>query len=151
MFIVNTIANQYGSKPKVVITGNSIAEVITITATGGKKKPAINRKILIMATENLETMISTNVPTKNDIIALGHSRKLNVDMIMLSAETASGKFQVQSVEIMDRIIRNVENDESYRQILESKRIVLEETTSDAISAAASQVVKTVLALSLIHI
>ena len=33
---------------------------------------------------------------------------------MLSAETASGKFSVQSVEIMDRIIRGVENDDSYR-------------------------------------
>ena len=38
IFIVNTIANQYGSKPNVVITGNNIAEVITITATGGKRK-----------------------------------------------------------------------------------------------------------------
>ena len=47
IFIVNTIANQYGSKPKVVITGNNIAEVITMTATGGKKKPAISKKILI--------------------------------------------------------------------------------------------------------
>ena len=46
---------------------------------------------------------------------------------------------------MDRIIRGVENDDSYRQILESKKITLEETTSDAISSAASQVVKTVLA------
>ena len=47
ILIVNTIANQYGSKPNVVITGNNIAEVITITATGGKKKPAIKRKIFI--------------------------------------------------------------------------------------------------------
>ena len=46
---------------------------------------------------------------------------------------------------MDRIIRGVENDNSYRQILESKKIKLDETTSDAISSAASQVVKTVLA------
>ena len=53
---------------------------------------------------------------------------------MLSAETASGKFPVQSVQIMDRIIRGVENDDSYRQILESKKIKLEETTSDAISS-----------------
>ena len=45
IFIVNTIANQYGSKPNVVMTGNNIAEVITITATGGKKKPATKRKI----------------------------------------------------------------------------------------------------------
>ena len=32
---------------KVVITGNRIAEVITITATGGKKNPAIKRNMLI--------------------------------------------------------------------------------------------------------
>ena len=64
---------------------------------------------------------------------------------MLSAETASGKFPIDSVKIMDRIIRGVENDFSYRQLLESKKIKLEETTSDAISSAASQVVKTVLA------
>ena len=57
------------------------------------------------------------------------------DSLMLSAETASGKFPVQSVQIMDRIIRGVENDDSYRQILESKKIKLEETTSDAISSA----------------
>ena len=62
---------------------------------------------------------------------------------MLSAETASGKFPVQSVQIMDRIIRGVENDDSYRQILESKKIKLEETTSDAISSGLSQVVKQV--------
>ena len=69
----------------------------------------------------------------------------SVDCVMLSAETASGKFPIESVRIMDRIIRGVENDFSYRQFLESKKIKLEETTSDAISSAASQVVKTVLA------
>ena len=65
--------------------------------------------------------------------------------VLCSAETASGKFPIESVKIMDRIIRGVENDFSYRQLLESKKIKLEETTSDAISSAASQVVKTVLA------
>ena len=64
---------------------------------------------------------------------------------MLSAETAAGNFPVFSVEIMDRIIRNVENDISYRQLLNSKPVKLEETTSDAISAAASQVVNIVAA------
>ena len=61
MLIVNTIANQYGSNPKVVITGNNIAEVITITATGGKKKPAINRKILIKinTSESLTLILRT--------------------------------------------------------------------------------------------
>jgi len=60
ILIVNTIANQYGSKPKVVITGNNIAEVITITATGGKKKPAIKRNMFIrMNTTHLLELNST--------------------------------------------------------------------------------------------
>jgi pyruvate kinase len=46
-------------------------------------------KPLIMATENLETMSSSNNPTKNDIISLGFSNQINSDVIMLSEETAS--------------------------------------------------------------
>ena len=61
MLIVNTIANQYGSKPNVVITGNNIAEVITITATGGKKKPAINRNIFTVSYTHL------TLPTNREV------------------------------------------------------------------------------------
>ena len=46
-------------------------------------------KPLIMATENLETMSTSNNPTKNDIISLGFSNQINSDIIMLSEETAS--------------------------------------------------------------
>jgi pyruvate kinase len=43
---------------------------------------------LIMATENLESLYNQNIPSKNDIISLGHSMEVNSDMIMLSEETA---------------------------------------------------------------
>lgn len=50
-------------------------------------------KILIMATENLETMIFNNSPTKSEIISLSFSKSLNTDYLMLSDETAtSNKF-----------------------------------------------------------
>ena len=50
-------------------------------------------KLLIMATENLETMIINNTPTKSEIISLSFSKSLNVDYLMLSDETAtSNKF-----------------------------------------------------------
>ena len=50
-------------------------------------------KLLIMATENLETMIFNNVPTKSEIISLSFSKSLNADYLMLSDETAtSNKF-----------------------------------------------------------
>ena len=46
-----------------------------------------------MATENLETMIFNNAPTKSEIISLSFSKSLNVDYLMLSDETAtSNKF-----------------------------------------------------------
>jgi len=43
---------------------------------------------LIMATENLESLYNQSMPSKNDIVSLGHSMEVNSDIIMLSEETA---------------------------------------------------------------
>ncbi|MBC11055.1 MAG: pyruvate kinase [Rickettsiales bacterium] len=102
-------------------------------------------KPVVVATQMLDSMINSPSPTRAEASDVATAVFDAADCLMLSAETASGKFPIDSVKIMDRIIRGVESDISYRQILESKKINLERTTSDAISAAASQVVKTVLA------
>ncbi len=102
-------------------------------------------KPVVVATQMLDSMVNSPSPTRAEASDVATAVFDAADCLMLSAETASGKFPVDSVKIMDRIIRGVESDISYRQILESKKIKLEETTSDAISAAASQVVKTVFA------
>ncbi len=102
-------------------------------------------KPVVVATQMLDSMINSPSPTRAEASDVATAVFDAADSLMLSAETASGRFPVESVQIMDRIIRGVEYDSSYRQILESKKIKLEETTSDAISSAASQVVKTVLA------
>ena len=102
-------------------------------------------KPIVVATQMLDSMVNSPSPTRAEASDVATAVFDAVDCVMLSAETASGKFPVESVQIMDRIIRGVENDSSYRQMLDSKKIKLEETTSDAISSAASQVVKTVLA------
>ncbi len=102
-------------------------------------------KPVVVATQMLDSMINSPSPTRAEASDVATAVFDAADSLMLSAETASGKFPVESVQIMDRIIRGVEYDSSYRQIMESKKIKLEETTSDAISSAASQVVKTVLA------
>ena len=91
----------------------------------------------------LDSMVNSPSPTRAEASDVATAVFDAADCLMLSAETASGKFPVESVQIMDRIIRGVENDISYRQFLDSKKIKLEKTTSDAISSAASQVVKTV--------
>tara|TARA_B100000795_G_C22805913_1_gene444895 strand:+ start:4661 stop:6019 length:1359 start_codon:yes stop_codon:yes gene_type:complete len=48
-------------------------------------------KLLIMATENLESMIYNNAPSKSEIISLSFSKSLNADYLMLSDETATAK------------------------------------------------------------
>ncbi len=102
-------------------------------------------KPIVVATQMLDSMVDSPSPTRAEASDVATAVFDAVDCVMLSAETASGKFPIESVKIMDRIIRGVENDSSYRQMLNSKKIKLEKTTSDAISSAASQVVKTVFA------
>jgi pyruvate kinase len=46
-------------------------------------------KPLIMATENLETMVNREVPSKSEVMSIAHSASLGVDCIMLSEETAT--------------------------------------------------------------
>ena len=48
-------------------------------------------KPIIMATENLRSMINKNTPDKSEIMSLGISKMLNIDSIMLSEETATSK------------------------------------------------------------
>lgn len=106
-------------------------------------------KPIIVATQMLDSMVTSPSPTRAEASDVASAVFDSADGLMLSAETAIGKYPVESVKIMDRIIRGVENDNSYRQILDSKKLNLEETTSDAISSAASQVVKTVSAKAII--
>ena len=91
----------------------------------------------------LDSMVNSPSPTRAEASDVASAVFDSADCLMLSAETAAGKYPIDSVKIMDRIIRGVEGDISYRQTLDSKKVNLEQTTSDAISSAASQVVKTV--------
>ena len=48
-------------------------------------------KLLIMATENLDSMLYNTSPSKSEIISLSFSKSLNADYLMLSDETATSK------------------------------------------------------------
>ena len=55
-------------------------------------------KSLIIATENLESMIKNSFPTKSEIISLAFSKELEADKIMLSDETATSSNWKKTVE-----------------------------------------------------
>ncbi len=70
------------------------------------------------------------------------------DAVMLSAETASGDYPIEAVSMMDRIIRRVEVDPSYRRIVDTQHPEPEATAADAISAAAAQCAHTLSAAAI---
>ena len=71
------------------------------------------------------------------------------DAVMLSAESATGDYPVETVETMNRIACAVENESAFAEIIEAQRIPPEATTADAITAAARQVAHTLNAAAIV--
>jgi len=68
---------------------------------------ALNRSV-ITATQMMETMISSQLPTRAEVFDVANAVLDGTDAVMLSAETAAGQFPVQTVEAMVRVILGAE-------------------------------------------
>ncbi|MCK0068370.1 pyruvate kinase [Kordiimonas laminariae] len=117
-----------------------------------EKVPGIQKKIIrkarhagkpvVVATQMLESMIQSPVPTRAEVTDVATAVADGADAVMLSAESAVGDFPCEAVAVMDRVAKRVEAEPDY-MATGQELANANSRTEDAITAAARQVTKSI--------
>jgi len=84
------------------------------------KKCYTTSKPVIVATQMLESMTENPMPTRAEVSDVANAIYDQTSVVMLSGETAAGKYPIKALNMMTDVIRETENDIEYKAIFDSK-------------------------------
>jgi len=96
-------------------------------------------KPVITATQMLESMVDNPTPTRAEVTDVANAIIDGTDAVMLSEETAVGKYPVEAVTVMKKVATATEKALPYRSLLDKRRALVGTIIQEAISYAACDV------------
>lgn len=106
-------------------------------------------KPVVVATQMLESMILAPTPTRAEVSDVANAIYEGADAVMLSAESAAGKYPREAVAMMDSIGRSVEADPMFQARVHFTETPAEPTTADALSESGAQIARIIHARTMI--